>query len=160
MADFVFNIAKGRVAGYIDRVRANDPANSALVIVAIQSTGLEADDTLNNYDDLSALLAASNNEATNVGYARKVLTDSDLTSFAPTVDDTNNRLDADLPDQTWTGVAAAGGAWGKLLVCYDNDTTAGTDANIIPLTAHDFVVTPDGSDIIAQIAAAGFYRAS
>ena len=41
-----------------------------------------------------------------------------------------------------------------------DDTTAGTDANIVPLTMHDFVVTPDGSDITAQIAAAGFYRAS
>jgi hypothetical protein len=57
-------------------------------------------------------------------------------------------------------VATAGGAWSKLLVCYDNDTTAGTDANILPLTYHDFVVTPDGSDIVAVINAAGFFRAT
>ncbi len=40
------------------------------------------------------------------------------------------------------------------------DNTAGTDANIVPGTLHDFAITPDGSDITAQIAAAGFYRAS
>jgi hypothetical protein len=45
-------------------------------------------------------------------------------------------------------------------VCYDSDTAAGTDANIVPLTQHDFVLVPDGSDITASIAAAGFYRAS
>ena len=33
MADFVFNIAKGRVAEFYNRVDTNDPANSALVIV-------------------------------------------------------------------------------------------------------------------------------
>lgn len=37
---------------------------------------------------------------------------------------------------------------------------AGTDANIIPLTSHDFVLTPDGTNLTAQIAAAGFFRAS
>jgi len=31
---------------------------------------------------------------------------------------------------------------------------------VVPCTLHDFAVTPDGSDITAQIAAAGFYRAS
>jgi hypothetical protein len=31
-------------------------------------------------------------------------------------------------------------------------------ADIVPMTQHDFAVTPDGSDITAQIA--GFFRAS
>lgn len=159
MADLVFNIAKGRVVEYYNRVKGNDPAASALVIVAIKTTGIEADGTLQDYDDLAALLAAANDEATNAGYARKVLTDADLAAL-PAPDDTNNRYDITIPNQTWTGVAAVGGAWSALLVCYDADTAAGTDANIIPLTKHDFVVTPDGSDIVAQIAAAGFFRAS
>jgi hypothetical protein len=157
VADIVFNIAKGRVVEYYNRVENNDPAASALVVVALKSAGIEADATLQDYDDLASLLAAANDEATNVGYGRKVLTDADLASL-PAPDDTNNRFDVDLPDQTWTAVAAAGGAWAALLVCYDNDTAAGTDANIIPLTKHDFAVTPDGSDIVAQIA--GFFRAS
>lgn len=158
MGDFVFNIAKGRVAEFYNRVDSNDPANSALVIVALKASGIEADSVLRDYDTLSAILAAANDEATNTGYARKVLTDSDLSAFA--ADDTNDRVDLDIADQTWTAVEATGGAWAKLLICYDSDTTGGDDTNIIPLTAHDFAVTPDGSDITAQIASAGFYRAS
>lgn len=157
MADGVFNIAKGRVNEYVNRVDSNDPTNSALVVVLLQVA--EADATLEDYDDLSALLAGSNTEATFTNYARKVLTDTDVT--APTPDDTNNRQDADIPDQTWT---SAGGATNntlvKMLVCYDNDTTAGTDANIIPLTYHDFSITTNGNDLSALINAAGFYRAS
>lgn len=157
MADFVFNVAKGRVAELYNRVDSNDPANSALVIVVLATSGLESDATLMDADTLAAVVAGTTNEVTNTNYARKVLTDADISAFAP--DDTNNRVDLDIPDQTWTAVAAGDG-WSKLVVCYDSDTTGGTDANIIPLTAHDFTVTPDGSDITAQIAAAGFYRAS
>lgn len=156
MADFVFNIAKGRVAEFYNRVDSNDPANSALIIVVIDANG-DTDATMRDRDDLSALLGGTANEVTNSGYARKTLTDADLTAL--TIDDTNDRVDLDIPDQTWTAVAA-GTAWTDLLVCYDGDTTGGTDSNIIPLTCHDFAVTPDGSDITAQIAAAGFFRAS
>ncbi len=45
-------------------------------------------------------------------------------------------------------------------MCYDGDTGTGTDANIIPLTSHVFAATPDGSDLTAQLPAAGFYRAA
>lgn len=158
MADIVFNIAKGKIAEYAERVNANDPTNAAFVIVALKAAGIEADGTLQDYDTLDAVLTATNDEATNSGYARKVLDQAGGITVTP--DDTGNKVDVDVPDQTWTGVAAAGGAWAKLLVCYDSDTTGGTDANIVPLTAHDFAVTPDGSDITAQIATSGFFRAS
>jgi hypothetical protein len=154
MADFVFNVAKGRVRTYYDNVDGNSPANSALIVVLLESSGLEADATLKDYDDLSALLAGASNEQTTMG--RKTLTDTDLSASAQ--DDTNDRLDLDIPDQTWS--AATGNAVGKLLVCYDPDTTTGTDTTLVPLTAHDFSITPDGSDVTAQIAASGFFRAS
>lgn len=157
MADFVFNIAKGKVAEYAARVNANDPTNSALIVVAINTTATDA--TLRDLDTLAAIEADANTaEATNSGYARKVLTDA--SGITVTVDDTNDRVDVDIPDQTWTAVAASPGAWTDLVICYDNDTGAGTDANIVPLTCHDFAVTPDGSDITAQIASGGFFRAS
>lgn len=152
MADGVFNIALGRVAHYCTLPETND----ALVIVLLKAN--DADSTLKDYDDLDALLtAAGNTEAdfTNYG-ARKT-----ITSVTVTVDDTNDRVDIDFPDQTWT---SAGGASNntltKLLVCYDADTTAGTDADIIPLTHHDFSVTTDGTDLVAQLPSAGFYRAT
>jgi hypothetical protein len=90
------------------------------------------------------------------GLGRKTMTDTDIVAFAP--DDVNDRVDCDIPDQTWTAVTA--GNVTDVDVCYDNDSTAGTDANLVPLTQHDFAITPDGSDVTAQIAAAGFFRAS
>lgn len=154
MANVIFNVARGRIRQYYDNVDGNNPANSALIIVPIEATGLEADATLVDHDTLSALLAGTSNEQTTIG--RKTLTDADLTASAQ--DDTNNRLDLDFPDPTWT--AATGNALGALVVCYDPDTTAGTDADLIPLSKHDFAVTPDGSDIVGQVNAAGFYRSA
>lgn len=154
MADFVFNIAKGRVAELYNRVQTNDPANSALVIVAINASATDA--TMTDYDTLAALLADVNvAEVTNTGYSRIVLTDADLAALS--VDDTNDRMPCDIADQTFTAISA-GDAWTDLVICYDGDTTAGTDANLIPLTCHDFAITPDGTDIVAQVA--DFYRAA
>ena len=156
MANLVFNIALGRVAELYNRVDTNDPANSALIILVLATSGIEADATLKDKDDVSALVSGTTNEVTNTGYARKTLTDADIVAFAP--DDTNDRVDLDIPDQTWTAVAAGDG-WNDLVIAYDADTTAGTDANIVPLTLHDFILTPDGSDVTAQISATGFFRA-
>lgn len=147
MADFVFNIAKGRAAYYSTLPATND----ALILVLLEATGIEADATLKDYDDLSSLLAGTSNEQTTMG--RKT-----ITSATVTVNDTTDAVSVDIADQTWT--AATGNATGKLLVCYDPDTTTGTDSTLIPLTAHDFAVTPDGNDVIAQINTAGFYGAS
>lgn len=158
MADLVYNIAKGRVAELYNRVDSNDPTNSVLLVVAI-AAGTTTDANFRDFDTLSASLPGAGGaaEATNSGYARKTLTDADIVAFAP--DDTNDRVDLDIPDQTWTAVAA-GTNWTDIIIGYDSDSTSGTDANVVPLTLHDFAVTPDGSDITAQIATAGFYRAS
>lgn len=157
MADLVFNVAKGSVAAYHNRVNDNDPANSALIVVLLKTAASDA--TLRDQDTLAAILAGGSTEADFTNYARKVLTDADIS--AATVDDANDRVDADIPDQTWTSAGgASNNTLAKLLICYDSDTTAGTDSNIVPLTAHDFVVTTNGGDITAQIAAAGYFRAS
>jgi len=158
MADLVFNIAKGRVAEWYVRIDGNDPTNSAFIIVVVNA-GTTTDASFRDFDTLSACLpgAGGSAEVTNTGYARKVITDADLVAFAP--DDTNDRVDLDFPDQTWTAVSA-GTAWTDVLVTYDSDTTAGTDANIVPGTLHDFSVTPNGGDITMQLPTAGFYRAA
>ena len=157
MGNQVYNIGLGRVVELYNRVDSNDPANSALIVAVLATAGIESDAVLKDKDTLADVVAGTTNEVTNTGYGRKVLTDTDIVAFAP--DDANDRTDLDIPDQTWTAVAAGDG-WNDVVICYDNDTTAGTDANIVPLTHHDFPVTPDGSDITAQIAAAGFFRAS
>jgi hypothetical protein len=151
MANIVFNIAKGRGVELYNRVKSNDPASSALIIVPIETTGLESDATLIDADTLAAVLAGATNEQTTMG--RKVLTDADLASL-PAPDDANDRYDVSLPTVTWA--AASGNPISKLLVCYDADTGAGTDSNIIPLTMFDFVMTPSGADI--QMTGGVFYR--
>lgn len=157
MADQVLNIALGRVAELYNRVDVSDPTNAVLVIVALSVTG-DQDAAIKDADSLAAVEALANvAEVTNTNYARIVLDDTDLTAFAP--DDTNDRVDLDIPDQTFSSIAA-GDAWTDLLICYDPDSTGGVDSAIIGMTLHDFVVTPDGSDIVAQIATAGFFRAS
>lgn len=156
MANFVYNFALGRVAEFHHRVKNNDPANSVLVIVVLSATGIETDAVLKDKDSLSAVLSGATDEVVTSGYARKVLSDSDIVAIS--IDDTNDRTDLDLPDQTWTAVSS-GGSWSDIVICYDGDSTAGTDANIIPLTQHDFVVSTDGSDITLQFAAAGYFRA-
>ena len=153
MPNIVFNIAKGRVVEYYNRVKSNDPANSALILVPLETSGLESDATLIDVDTLAALLAGATNEQTTMG--RKTLTDAELAAL-PSPDDTNDRYDISLPSVTWT--SASGNAISKIAVCYDSDTTGGTDSNIIPLTMFDFAVTPSGTDV--TMTGGTFFRAS
>jgi hypothetical protein len=156
MANFVYNRSLGRVAEFATRVNANDPTNSVFIIEAVNSSATDA--VLKDLDDFAAIEADANTaEVTNSGYARKTLDQTG--GITITYDDTNDRVDVDCPDQTWTAVAA-GTAWTDLVFGYDSDSTGGTDSGVLPMTQHDFAVTPDGSDITAQIATAGFYRAS
>ena len=148
MGDFVFNGVKG-TAGYWSTLPA---ASDGLILVLLQASGLETDDVLSAYDTLSALLAASNDEATFTNYGRKT-----ITAVTDTVTDASRRQDYDFADQTWV---SAGGATnndlGKLLVCYDPNTGSGTDTTVVPLSAHDFVITTDGSDIDLSLNVLGF----
>ena len=156
MADLVPNIAKGRVAELYIRVDTGDPSTSRLTILVVNA-GTTTDAQFRDFDTVAQCLpgAGGSAEVTNSGYARKTLTAADLVAFAP--DDANDRVDLDIPDQTWTGVAA-GTAWTDLIIAYN--PVAGADSTLIPMTLHDFSVVPDGSDLTAQVNAAGFYRAS
>jgi hypothetical protein len=157
MADGVFNISKGRVVEFYNRVENNDPATATIEIMLLQAN--EAETALVDHDNYSVLLSATGNtEATFTNYARKNLTDTDLAAL-PAPDDTNDRYDIDIPDQTWT---AAGNTTNNTLTKFITgyDPTAGADTTILPMTHHDFSVTTDGSDVTAQINAAGFFRAA
>lgn len=121
---FVFNIMKGKAAYYATLPATND----ALILVWLLNTGLEADATLQDYDNLSLLLAGTNDECTFTGYSRRT-----LVNVTSAVDDTNNlfKVDADDPaTYTNTGTAQIAGA---AIVCYDPDTTTGTDADLVPI---------------------------
>lgn len=146
MADITFNIALGTPAHWASLPAAND----SLVLVPIETSGVETDAVLRDYDNLSLLLAAANNEQTTMG--RKT-----LASVVVTTDDTNNWKDIDCADPVWT--APTGNAISKVVVCYKPDT-ASADTDLLPLTSHDFVVTPNGLDISAVVASGGFFRAT
>lgn len=146
MADGVFNIAKGAVA---EKIR-----DSGTVVLVLLLKANETESALVDHDDLSVLLgAAGNTEADFTNYARKTGITGTIT-----VDDTNDRVDVDIPDQTFT---SAGGASNntltKAIVAYEESAS---DSGRVPLTHHDFAATTDGSDLTLQVNAAGFYRAS
>lgn len=140
----MYNIAKGRAVEFFNRVDSNDPANSAIILVPLSASGTEAEGQ--DYDDLTAVLGGTANEQT-TSWTRKTLTDADLSAIA--VDDTNNRFPATIPSVTWTAPSTGNNTTG-LLVCYDSDTTAGTDANILPICHLDMAVTADGNDVIVN----------
>lgn len=154
MADIVFNIAKGRVAELYNRVKTADPSAARLYVIPI-SAGAVSDATALDVDTFADLVTAGVTERTANGWNRKTLAAADLASMAP--DDTNNRMDIDIPDQTWTAVSTD--AVTDLVICY-SATASPTNAQLVPLTQHDFAVTPSGGDVTMQVAAAGFYRAS
>ena len=139
MGNLVFNQALGRVAYYCSLPAAND----ALIAVPIETTGIVADSVMRDYDTLADLLAGASNEQTTMG--RKA-----LTGVTVTVDDTNDRVAVDCADITWT--AATGNPISAIVICYDPDTTGGTDTDLIPLTKHDLSMTPDGSTYTLTIA--------
>jgi hypothetical protein len=152
MSAFTFDWALGREVELYNRVDTNDPTNSALLMVVLTASGLEEDSILRTYATLSALLASSNDEVTNTNYARKTLTDANLSAFSPNI--STHRTTLTLPLQTFTSIAA-GDSWSKVLICYDNDTTGGTDANVVPVTAADLrisgsVIVPNGSNIVVD----------
>jgi hypothetical protein len=144
MANFMDNRSKGRFVEYFNRVDSNDPANSAIVLVPLSASGTEAQGQ--DLHTLSAYEADANfAERTTGGWVRKTLTDAQLAAIA--VDDVNNRFPATLPSVTWTTPAAGNNTTG-LLLCFDSDTTAGTDANLEVICHLDFVVITDGNDVI------------
>jgi len=155
MGNIVINQSLGRVVELYNRVDTNDPAASELVIMILATAGIESDAVLKDKVTFADMVSGTTNEVTNAGYAKKVLGDVDIVAFAP--DQVNDRTDLDVPDQTFTAIAAGDG-WNDLVTGFD-PVGAQTMTDIIPNTLHDFVVTPDGSDIVASFPN-GYYRAS
>lgn len=145
MATIVFNIALGKLSYYASLPAAND----ALVLIALESSGLETDTVLRDKDDFAAVVAGTTNEQTTVG--RKT-----LASVTVTVDDTNDRVNIDAADVVWT--SPTGNAIGALVIGYVPDTTSPSDSAIIPLTKHDLTWSPDGNNFTLTIN--DFFRAS
>lgn len=146
MADGRMNIAKDAAAE-----KFRDGAANGIVLL-LKANETEAD--LVDHDELAALLgAAGNTEADFTNYARK----TGLTGTI-TVDDSNDRVEVDFPDQTWSSAGnGTNNTLTKLITAYEESAA---DSGRIPISHHDFASTTDGSDLTAQFNAAGFIRAS
>lgn len=150
MSDIAFNISKGREVEFYERVNANDPANSALIMMVLKTGSVGGINGLVDLDTFAAITSGGYTEVANTGYARKVLTDTELAAWAP--DDTNNRVLLTLPLQTFSTITA-GDNWDIVVVGYDSDTTGGTDANIVPISASELRVNgtamvPAGDNLV------------
>lgn len=159
--DITFNIAKGREVEFYERVNANDPANSALVLMLLRSGSADGIAGLEDFDTFAAILAGGYTELSVAGYSRKTLTDADLAAWTP--DDTNDRVSLSLPTQTFAALTA-GQTIDIGVVGYDSDTTSGTDSGIVPVTAHELrisgiVIPTNGDDVIWDLSTYGWVTA-
>jgi hypothetical protein len=151
MANFVFNVALGRVAEKISD-------GATLRILVLKAAGTDA--TLKDLDTVSAVLAeASTTEAdfTNYPATRKA-----LTTVTATVDDANDKVICDADNVTYTSAGGATNNTTTSVVIFED--VAGSDSNdatAIPLVKLDAVFTTDGNDVTLQFdGTEGFYTAS
>lgn len=148
MAALIPNIAKGRIAHYGSLPAAND------ALVWVLFTGTETDANIRDADTLAAIIALATDEATFTGYARV-----NATGVTVTVDDTNDRVDIDANDPSWSPTTAQ--ALTRIGLFYDPDTTLGTDADLVPLFIDDFALTtPTSGTVSYTVATGGFARAA
>lgn len=144
MANFVFNIAKGRIAE-----KVSDGATLRLLLLK----GAGSDAVLKDFDTIADLLAeGSTTEADFTNYARQT-----LGSLTATVDDGNDDVDVDCSDVVFT---SAGGASNNTIVAAVIYEFVTNDADSIPLTKHDVSFTTNGNTITLTIHADGFFGAS
>lgn len=136
MANLVFNVAKGRFIHYA-ALAEQQAGNEALLLVVLGAANLPNDDTLQDYATLAAVLGGAASEVSFTGYNRPV-----LANVTVSVDNTGNKAGFTADPITIINTDPAVAA-GKALVCFDPDTTAGTDADIIPLAFYDAALSFD-----------------
>lgn len=146
MADAIFNIVKG---AFVEKFR-DAAANGILMLLQAN----EAEATLIDRDTLALMLAeAGTTEADATNYARKTALTGTIT-----VDDTNDRVDVDLADQTFASLGGAvNNTLTKAVVAYEESPS---DAGRIPLSHHDAALTTNGGPVTVQFNIAGFGRAA
>lgn len=160
MASIQTNISLGREVELYNRVFSNDPANSALIMLVLESGSVNGVNGLRDFDTVAAITAGGYTEVGNTNYARKTLTNADLDPWAP--DDTNNEILLYLPLQTFSTILA-GDTWDIVVVAYDPDTTAGTDTTLVPISASEIrdaggnPIVPAGDNVLINFSNVWIY---
>lgn len=152
-----FTATVDKIGHYVEQAR---DTTADLIVVLLQTSGLQTDGALADHADLAAVLAATNDEATFTNYVRKT-----LATPTRTVD---GALDHVLLGGAAVGTAltltytAAGGttnnSLGKVLFCY-LPAAGAADSLILPLMATDVAATTNGNDLAITLDANGFARA-
>src|SRR3954465_14290876 len=145
MASHAFNIVKGRAIELVTRVKNGDPAASRLYAIPLSTSVAQA--TAQDVDDFAALITAGAVEQASGGWARITIAAADITALAP--DDTNDRYDADFIDLVWAGPTTGNNTTG-IVVCYASGATP-TNAQLTPISHHDFAITADGTQVTATV---------
>lgn len=151
MADFVFNIAKGKIAEKV--------ADGATLRVLVLK-GAGTDSAMKDADTITALLAVGSVvEADFTNYPTGPR--QAIVSPTATVDDTNDWMKVDCDDIVFT---SAGGATNNtttdIIIYEDVHGTDGNNGTAIPLMCFDAVFTTDGNNVTLQIDTDGLMTAS
>ena len=145
MADFVYNVALGRVAE-----KVADGATIKLLVLKAAA----ADSVLRDLTTVAAILAnGSTDEADFTNYARPTLAGLDVA-----VNHGTDSVSVDANDVVFTSAGGASNNTTTDAIIYEE--VAGGDANCIPLVQLDCVFTTDGNNVTLQMNAAGFFGAS
>lgn len=153
MGSFIFDIALGRVGQLCKSINDALLPHDAIVWRLLQGAGLETDPSLRQRLTMADILTGTSVEASFSGYApithrASIVSAVDLLGHARVVNDTT--------DPTWSPTSAQ--LLGKIIACYDPDSTSGTDADLIPLFADDFAgTTPTSGAILYPISNNGFF---
>jgi uncharacterized surface protein with fasciclin (FAS1) repeats len=142
MANFVFNVAKGKVAELCE----------AGTIRALLLKAAASDAVLKDLDTVAAVLAnGSTTEADFTNYERKTLAGVNVS-----VNDTDDEQSVDATDPVWT---SAGGASNNTLTDILIYHFVTDDAGSTPLVLLDAAGVTNGNNLTVQFGADGFFVA-
>lgn len=163
MPSYAANPVKGKIQWYFEQARDTAAELGALLLV---SAGIQSADQLQDYGDIAALLAASNDEANFANYTRKTLPNGLVT-----VDAVGNRVLLGVTGTppvtiTWPNAGTVGGplAVGQnnqiaaIVYYYDPAPGSSTNAQLVHLGFADVNATTDGSELVFTLGADGLFR--
>ncbi|MEO1527991.1 MAG: hypothetical protein AAFX06_21375 [Planctomycetota bacterium] len=146
MANFVYNVGKGRLA---EIVRTGGTLGLLLLKAA------DADAILQDLTSIADILANGNTEEADfTNYGRQT-----LSALSQLQDQANDKTLVDANDVVF---ASAGGATNNNLtdaVIFHTPTGVTDDSGRIPILQLDTVVTTDGNNLTIQFASGGFFEA-
>jgi hypothetical protein len=151
MADFIFNIAKGKIAEKV-------ADGATLRVLILKGAGTDA--AMKDADNITALLAVGS------------VVEADFTNYptgprqaisgaTATVDDTADLMKVDCSDILFTSAGGASNNTTTDAIIYEDvDGSDGDNNTAIPLMCFDAVFTTDGNNVTLQINASGLMTAS